>query len=142
MQGSGRCTDFSTHLRRKPRREAAQRRSLAVGHLPQPRLEPVWVPLPVIMRGAAPSATAAGGAPPVEAGEQTIQAQVQITYELRSSDRIIRRHWHKSRRRRLFDTRTARYAPSCGADNLVLQLAGGEGHDPAPDTEEESKAPP
>jgi uncharacterized protein YggE len=41
------------------------------------------VPQPLIMRGAADSAAVAGGAPPVETGEQTIQAQVQITYELR-----------------------------------------------------------
>ena len=41
------------------------------------------VPQPLIARGVAESAATAGGAPPVETGEQTIQAQVQITYELR-----------------------------------------------------------
>jgi uncharacterized protein YggE len=38
---------------------------------------------PVIMRGVAESAATAGGAAPIETGEQTIQAQVQISYELR-----------------------------------------------------------
>ncbi len=40
-------------------------------------------PRPVLMRGAVESAPAAAGAAPVETGEQTIDAQVEVTYELR-----------------------------------------------------------
>ncbi len=40
-------------------------------------------PQPLMRVGAAADQAAAGGAPPVQTGEQTINAQVQITYELK-----------------------------------------------------------